>query len=182
MAISLRSKITRKLLNYFFIHDQDRFYIREIAGKIEELPSNTRIKLLELFKEGVLNSEFRGKERFFFLNTKYRFLKEYKEIVKKSFGIEAILKENLSKIKGIKKVILFGSYAQDKLTPTSDIDILVVGDYDYNELYKELTRLQYDLRIEVNPVEYSVQEYERKLKEKENFLMSVLKTKVINVI
>jgi predicted nucleotidyltransferase len=180
--ISLRSKVTIKLLNYFFIHDKARFYIRELARDLKEYPSNIRMRLLALLKEGILLDDFKGAERFFFLNKNYRFLKEYKQIVQKGFGIEAILKESLSKIKGVKHAWVFGSYAKNKLTPTSDIDILIVGQYDFNKLHSCLYDLQHSLKIEVNPVEYSVEEYNRKLKEKDNFLTSVFRNKLIEII
>ena len=79
--ISLRSKITKKVLNLFFLNEKEKFYINELAGKIKEDPANVHKKLLELKKEGILSDEFSGKERYFFLNKKFPFLKEYKKII-----------------------------------------------------------------------------------------------------
>lgn len=93
--ISLRSKITQKILNLFFLNEKERFYVNELAKLIKEDPSNVYKKLLELKKEGILSDEFRGKERYFFLNRKYPFLKEYKRIVLKGLGFEKILKGEL---------------------------------------------------------------------------------------
>jgi len=36
--------------------------------------------------------------------------------------------------------------------------------------------------LEINPVEYSTKEYERKIKSKDNFLSSVLKKPIIQII
>jgi len=182
MAISFRSGITRKILSYFFIHDKEKVYVNELARQLDEFPANTHQKLLVLKEEGILEDEIQGKQRYFFLNKEFRFLKEYKEIVKKSFGIEVILKEKLTKIKGIKEAYIFGSYAQNKLTPTSDIDLLVVGKYDFNLLHDELRQVRRLFNIDINPVEYSLEEYSRKLKNKEHFLTEVFKTKVIKII
>jgi len=91
--ISLRSKITQKILNLFFLNEKEKFYVNELAKKIKEDPANVYKKLIELKKEGMLSDEFSGKERYFFLNSKYPFLKEYKKIILKGFGFEKILRE-----------------------------------------------------------------------------------------
>jgi len=63
--ISLRSKITQKILNLFFLNEK-KFYINELAKLIKEDTANVHKKLLELKKEGLLSDEFPGKERYFF--------------------------------------------------------------------------------------------------------------------
>jgi predicted nucleotidyltransferase len=182
MSISLKSKITQKILNYAFIHEEDKFYISKIAKQINEEKSNVYKKLLELKKEGVLDDDNIGNQRHFFLNKKYRFLEEYKKVIQKSFGIEAILKEKLSKIKGIEQVYLFGSYAKNQLTASSDIDILIIGQYDFMKVQKILNEIQSLFNIEVNSVEYSPKEYDQKIKEKNYFVMDILKNKIIKII
>jgi len=82
--ISLRSKITKKLLTLFFLNEKEKFYVNELAKVIKEDPSNIYKKLIILKKEGIILDEFQGKERFFFLNKKYHFIKEYKKIILKS--------------------------------------------------------------------------------------------------
>lgn len=134
--ISLRSKITQKVLNLFFLNEKEKFYVNELAKLIREDPANVYKKLLELKKEGLLSDEFLGKERYFFLNPKYPFLKEYKKIILKGLGFEKILKEKLKKVKGVESVYIFGSYAKNKLSFESDIDLLIVGDFDTFKLQK----------------------------------------------
>jgi len=82
--ISLNSKLVRKILNLFFLNSKEKFYVNELARLLKEDPSNIHKKLNALKKEGILLDEFSGKERYFFLNTKYPFLKEYKKIVFKN--------------------------------------------------------------------------------------------------
>jgi predicted nucleotidyltransferase len=142
MGISLKSKITQKILNFFFIHQEDHFYINELSKILNEDCANLYRQLLKLLDEGMLCDEFKGNQRYFFLNTNYRFLNEYKTIINQTFGLEAILKDRLSDIKGIEKAIIFGSYASNQLTSNSDLDILIVGNYDVKKLAKIFTELQ----------------------------------------
>lgn len=83
--LKLRSKISKKILTLFFLNTNKRFYINELAKQLKEDTANVYRKLLEFKKEGLLLDEFQGRERYFFLNKKYPFLKEYK----KSFWREA---------------------------------------------------------------------------------------------
>jgi DNA-binding transcriptional ArsR family regulator len=96
--ISLRSKVAQKILNLFFLNENEKFYVNELAEKIKADPANVHKKLLELKKEGMLSDEFSGKERYFFLNQKYPFLKEYKKIILKSLGFEKSLRKSKTKL------------------------------------------------------------------------------------
>lgn len=180
--ISLRSKITQKILNLFFLNEKERFYINELAKLIKEDTANVHKKLLELKKEGLFSDEFSGKERFFFLNPKYPFLKEYKKIILKGFGFEKILKEKLSKLKGINSVYVFGSYAENKLSLESDIDVLIIGNADIIELQKSLVEIQRLTGREINSIELTKKEFERRKKEKDEFLTDIFSKKYIKIL
>jgi len=180
--ISLRSKITQKILNLFFLNEKEKFYVNELAKLIKEDLSNVYKKLLELRKEGILSDEFSGKERYFFLNQKYPFLKEYKKIILKGLGFEKILKEKLKKLKGIDSVYIFGSYAKNKLSTESDIDLLIIGDFDTVKLQKILLEIQKLTGREINSIELTKKEFEKRKKEKDPFLKDVFSKKYIKIL
>ena len=180
--LSLRSKITRKILNLFFLNRKERFYINELAKLLKEDHSNIHKKLIELRKEGILSDEFSGKERYFFLNSKYPFLKEYRKIILKGFGFEKILKEKLSKLRGVDSAYIFGSYAQNRLSLESDIDLLVIGDVDSLKLQKTLLDIQHFSGREINPIELTKREFEKRRKENDSFLEDIFSKKYIKII
>lgn len=180
--ISLRSKITQKILNLFFLNEKEKFYVNELAKLIKEDPSNVYKKLLQLKKEGVLSDEFQGKERYFFLNKKYPFLKEYKKIILRGFGFEKILKEKLKKLKGIDSVYIFGSYAKDRLSLESDIDLLTIGNFDTLEFQKAILEIQRLSGREINSIELTKKELEKRKKEKDPFLKDIFSKKYIKIL
>lgn len=180
--ISLKSKITQKILNLFLLNEKERFYVNELAKIIDEDPSNAYKKLLELKKEGIISDDFHGKERYFFINKEYRFLKEYKNIVLKDVGFEKILKEKLKPIKGVMSAYIFGSYAKNKMTSESDIDILVVGDFKTIELQKALLDIQRLSGKEINSVELSKKDFEKRIKEKDSLLKDIFTGKNVKII
>lgn len=177
--IPLRSKITQKILNLFFLNGKERFYINELAEKIKEYPANVDKKLKELKERGILLDEFQGKERYFFLNKDYPFLKEYKKIILKGMGFEKTLKDGLKKIKGIKSAYIFGSYAENKLSAGSDIDILVVGDFNGLKLQKALIEIQESTDREINSIELTEKEFKEK---KDPLLKDIFSKKYIKLL
>jgi len=180
--ISLRSKITQKILNLFFLNEKEKFYVNELAKKIKEDPANVYKKLIELKKEGMLSDEFSGKERYFFLNSKYPFLKEYKKIILKGFGFEKILKEELRELGKVDSVYIFGSYAKNKLSFESDIDVLIIGSADTIELQRLLVKIQKLTGREINSVELTKKEFEKRMKKKDPFLIDIFSKKHLQIL
>ena len=69
--ISLRSEITKKLLNYFFLNPQESLYVNELSRKLALDKRNLVKKLKELENETILKSEKRGNLRFYSINRDY---------------------------------------------------------------------------------------------------------------
>ena len=180
--ISLRSKVAIKLLDYYFLNPDSQYYINELARILELDPKNTETKLKEFEKEGLFKSEFRGKQRYFFLAKDNPVLEHYRQIFLKTYGIEKRLKDMLSNIKGLKEAYIFGSYASNKMDSSSDIDILAIGTHSVLELQRVIAKLQKDTGREFNVTNLSLNEFEAKKKNKDPFINSVFKTKIIRLV
>lgn len=179
--LSLRSKITQKILGYVFLHERSALYVNEMCRRFNVDRGNLVRKLAELEMEGVLKSEWRGNQRYYSLNSSFPLLREYKRIVLKTVGFEGALKKVLKEIPGIQKALLFGSYAKDRMDLSSDLDLLVVGDHNTVELQKKLADLQKTMDRELNVISMSSREYEKK-RRTSSFLKSVLRTKRISIL
>jgi predicted nucleotidyltransferase len=180
--ISLKSKITQNILEVFFLNDKEKIYVNEMAKRIRKDPANVHKKLIEMQEEGLLLSEYQGKERFFFLNKKYQFLKEYKKIILKSVGFENALKEEFEIIDGVDSVYLFGSYINSNFSRESDIDILIIGDFDFKKIQKVLLDMQKKIGREINSIELSKKEFKERLKKKDFLLDDIFSKKYIKII
>lgn len=179
--ISLRSKITQAVLGYFMLHEDSELYVHEMARSLSLDQGNLDRKLKELEKESILKSDLRGKERYYSLNDSFPLLQEYKKIILKTIGFEHSLKQLLKTVKGLGLAYLFGSYAQDKMDLSSDIDLLVIGEHSSLELQRKIAEIQKSVKREINVISMSAEEYRKKLKN-DRFLKSILQKKRIQLL
>jgi len=180
--ISLRSKVAIKLLDYYFLNPHAQHYINELARILELDPKNTETKLKQFEKEGLFKSEFRGKERYFFLAKNNPILEHYRQIFLKTYGIEKKLKNELLAVDELKEAYIFGSYASDKMDSSSDIDILAIGSHSVLKLQKIIARLQKDTGREFNVINLSLEEFTAKKKNRDSFIKNIFEAKIIKLI
>jgi len=175
--ISLRSKIAQKILSFLFLHEDERFYINELSREIKENTANVYRKLKELKEAGILGDEFQGNQRYFFINKKFPFLKEYKNIILKGVGFEKILQDALKTVHGVDEAYIFGSYMKNSFSLESDLDVLIVGSFDGLKLQKALVSIQNSAGREINSVELSKKEFQDKRKNKDPFIEDIFSGK-----
>jgi len=180
--ISLRSEVTKKILNYFFINPHAKHYINELARILNQDPKNVDRKLKYLEKNGLLESDFLGKQRYFRLSQGYPLLKEYRKIILASIGIEQILKKILAQDKQIKEAYIFGSYAKNNMDASSDIDLLIIGNHSPISLRKKINKIQEETNREINIINLSEREFETKRKEKNPFIVNIFSEKIIKLL
>lgn len=184
--ISFESKLTQKLFTLFFVNQEKEVYLNELARTLDVDPGNLDRKLKELEKEGIFKSEFRGKQKYYFLNKDFSLLHEYKQIFNKTIGLEHQLKKTLSKIKEISHAYIYGSYAKDKLAAHSDIDLIIIIKLDTENILEVLSKSLIDIekttQREINYMLYSEKEFKEKLKNKNAFLEEVFSDKYITLI
>ncbi len=180
--ISLRSEITKRILRYFYLHDQEELYVNELVRKLDADKRNLVKKLHDLETEGILKSQTLGNLRLYSMNHAYPLYKEYEKIVRKTIGLEKEIKDILRSVEGINEAYIFGSYVQEKMEGHSDIDLLVVGSHSSLSLQRKLRPLQRKIDREINVVDMDRKEYQEKLNDKDSFLTGILNEKHIRVV
>ncbi|MFW6140847.1 MAG: nucleotidyltransferase domain-containing protein [Acidobacteriota bacterium] len=128
------SKVRVKLLDAFLSSPNARFYIREIERKIGEDIQNIHKELKNLEALGLLQGEIQGNQKYYSANKEFFLYPELKSIIFKTIGIKGLLKEALSKLKGIEAAFIYGSYAAGEESEESDIDVLIIGKPDMTKL------------------------------------------------
>ena len=67
-----------------------------------------------LERDGLFLSEVSGRQKYFRLNRKYPLFSEVRNIVAKTIGALAIIRQSLEKIDGIEEAYLYGSFARNQ--------------------------------------------------------------------
>jgi len=169
------------ILETFFNHPEKEYYLNELAKKLDKKPGIFQRDINKLNKDNILESSYNGNRRFFRLNKKYPLYKELQSIFFKTTGIEGSLKGAVEKIKGIKKAFIYGSYAQGKERPMSDVDLFVIGTINENDLIDSILKLESKLEREINYTLMTEKEFNEKEKS-DSFVKNVLNNKIIELI
>jgi predicted nucleotidyltransferase len=180
--ISLRSKIAKALLNYFFMNPHESLYVNEVAQKLHLDKRNLVKKVKELEQEGIFKIQKRGNLKLYSINQEYPLYDEYKKIVLKTLGFEGTIKRLLKETSGIKEAYIYGSYACNKLDVHSDIDLLIIGNHDIVPLQRKLNKIQKDINREINSIHMDEKEFKKRIKSRDAFISALFKQKYIKII
>jgi len=179
--ISFKSKITVKVLGYFFLNPESRRYINDLADLLAIDPGNLSRKLIELEKEGIMASDRQGNQRYYFLNKTYHLLREVKKMFDVDFGLPRIIEKNLGKLKGLNRAYIYGSWAKNAMNRESDIDLLLVGSHSSLEAKRRLLILQKEIGREISVVDMSQKEFEQAKAKGDPFIKNIFSDRIIEL-
>jgi predicted nucleotidyltransferase len=100
----------------------------------------------------------------------------------KTIGVEEKLKQIMRGTPGVKEAYIYGSYAQDALSAHSDLDLLIVGNYEIKALQKKIILLQREISREINSVNMSEDEFRKRVDMKDPFLSGIFQRKTIRLV
>jgi predicted nucleotidyltransferase len=108
---------------------------------------------------------------------------ELSSLLTKTTGIAGVIREALAALAPrVRIAAVYGSAARNELRQGSDIDLLVVGDVDFDEVVSATRGVEKRLGREVNPSVYPVAEFARKVGEGHHFLTTVLSEPLVVVL
>lgn len=171
-----KSRLRNKILLHFFTNVDDEMYLREMALRLKEDPGNLSKELSKLEKEGIFISQYRGKQKYFFLNKAYSLFNELKSIIFKTIGIQGSLQNIINEISGIVSAFIYGSFATGKENASSDIDLcLIVKDSVFNEhnYISKIDGLGKTISREINYIYYSEEEWKKQINENDSFIINI---------
>lgn len=177
-----KSKTREKILRLFFFDIEKKYYLREIEKILNISVGNIRRELLSLESAGLFQKEKLGNQVYYFLNKKSPIFEDFKRIVSKTIGAEAILKQKLIGLKEIKVAFIYGSLAREKEDALSDIDIFIVGEINEDNFLLSVRKAEKILSREINYVIFKEKDLVVCLNKKEAFLKDVISGKKIFLI
>ena len=178
----LSSKVRQKVFRVYFYQTNRRYYLRELERLLDEPVGNIRRELLRWSKAGLFLREKVGNLTYYSLNKSFPLYEELKAIVSKTIGIEHILKKGLKGIESIAVAIIYGSVASGEDTGNSDIDVLLIGNPEMDELVDNIQEMEKELGREINYVLYTPEEFKRKKEAQNTFIIDVLRNPKVLII
>ena len=176
MLKGLFSSNTRvKLITHFMTHPKERFYLRQLERLLGESLTPLRRELDKLEKNGLLFSKAEGNIKYYSVNEAFPIYSELKNIVFKTQGVAEFLRKNLKKIGTVKFAFIYGSTAESTERINSDIDLMVIGDVDIKELNSAVSKAENVLLREITYRVFTEKEIIKRIKEKDDFIMEVLR-------
>ena len=157
---------------------QTRLYLRELTRESELALGTVQQEMKNLIKQGLILSEKSGNRTYYQANKNHILYPEIHGLVIKTDGLSDLLRESLNGGE-IEWAIIFGSIAGNREKEGSDIDLLIIGDTTLRKVSGLLDGAALKLGREINPIIYSHDTFQKKLADKDRFLLRVIDEKKI---
>ena len=177
-----KSKLREELLALYFTNPNKKYYLRELERILNLSVGNIRRELIKLERAGVFLSENKGNLVYYYLNRSYPLFEELKSIIFKTSGAPKMLQNVLEKFNGISHAFIYGSFAKGEEREDSDIDLLIIGKVDEDNLIEEIGKLERKLQRETNYAIYGKEDFKKKKEEGNPFIIDILKERKIFLI
>jgi predicted nucleotidyltransferase len=175
----ITSKARVSILRLFFQDEKRQLHLREISRLLGLNVSQIRSELERLYSAGFLKKTAAGRTNLYSVDNTFVFYNELRSMIRKSAGVEGLLSKALSGMTGIRSVFIFGSYAEGREGPRSDIDLMIIGEPDMDDLNRRIGRVEKTIRKPVEYVVYPEGEFEKK--RKYGFIKNVIGKKRIHI-
>lgn len=159
----LLSSSQQRLLGTLLMHPERDFGTVELLDRIGSSRSAGSEVLKRWVDAGLLLERRVGNQRRLAVNRDFILYPELQSIVRKTIGVAQPLARALAPIAGkLQDAFVFGSVAAGTDTPSSDIDLAVVGDVDLFTMSPLLDAVQAEIGRPVHASVYSDSEWRRR--------------------
>jgi predicted nucleotidyltransferase len=177
IADALFTKSQQRVLGVIFGNPGRSFYANEIIARARSGNGAVQRELAKLERAGLVKVTRVGNQKHYQVNADAPVFGALHELVVKTSGLADVLRASLAPINNeIKAAFVYGSIAKGQDTAESDIDVMVVSDeVAYADLFRVFEAASRRLGRPVNPTIYSVSELEKRVRERNSFVVRMLK-------
>ena len=176
------SKTRVTLLSKLMMNSDQRFYLRELSRDLKIPYSMLYKEEKNLVSLGILCEEKRGNVTFVYVNKKIPYFVELKSLIVKTAGLGDIVKTTLLELSGIKYALIYGSFASGEELESSDVDLLIVGNVNEENVLKTVSQIEDKVSREINYILWGEKEVIERIKSRHHLLVDILSKPVIMLI
>ena len=171
----LFSEYRKRILGLLLLHPNDSYHMRELARLTNTASGTLHKELVKLVGGGILQSKKVGNQVHYSANTQSAIFSELASILRKTSGLSDVVADALMPAKEqIEIAFIYGSIARGEAQTGSDVDIMLVGSISFGDAVTALYPCQRILQREIMPVVYSAEEFSRRIRQQDSFLIDVL--------
>jgi len=169
------SKARRKILEFFFHHPGENFYLRRVVREINEEVNAVKRELDILTEEKLLLRERRLNKVYFSINKSYQLYDEFLRIFSKTNKLSASIRNNLSKIGKIKFIALSTKFPKNLPIKDDEIYLILVGVVVVVEIESIIEEVEKEFGRPINYSAMTEDEFAFRKKNNDPFIWKFLK-------
>ncbi|MGV7744320.1 nucleotidyltransferase domain-containing protein [Mycobacterium kansasii] len=151
----LRSQLQGGLLAQLYLHPESEYSLSEVAKYVGASVTAVHHEVERLVAAGLVDERRYGNMRLI-RAAQSRLTRPLTELLALTYGPIAVLPDELAAVPGIRQAYLFGSWARryggEPGPPPGDVDVLVVGNTDLDDLDEAARRVEKILQLPVHIV------------------------------
>ncbi|MFA6307951.1 MAG: winged helix-turn-helix domain-containing protein [Patescibacteria group bacterium] len=171
MLEQILSSVARtKILKFFCVHAQEKFFVRELARLLNVQLNSIRRELDNLENFGFLKSEETNSKKYYYTNLDFSLFPEIKNLVFKSLALEEMnIANKMSKISGLKLLLFTGVLTQS----AAATDVVIVGNVNKTKFDKYLKKIADGLPEDLRYTFLPLKEYLYRLDITDKFIYDI---------
>lgn len=155
-AHALFGKVRRCLLSLLFLNPDRTYHFREIRDIIGSGSGAVHRELANLVDAGLVTLKKQANQHRYRANRESSVFLELRSFFNKTTGLPQQIGKALEQLKTeIRLAFIFGSYASGEFLPESDVDLMVIGDVEFQDIISAIHSIQEITGREINPMVYS---------------------------
>jgi predicted nucleotidyltransferase len=175
------SKTRVHILEAFLLNPETEYHIRELSRIVKITPIYVQKELKNLQSLGLLGSRKKGNMVLYKLQVKSPIVEDLKRIFLKTESVGHEILKGLDS-KKIKFALIFGSFAKGTEISTSDIDLLVIGSINEDDILHSISKTERRIGREINFILWTEKEFLHKVQENIPLIREILKTAIIMIV
>lgn len=138
----LRSDLQVELLALLLLNQERDWTLADLARKTGAPTSSIHREIRRALDAGVIQRDATFLPHRFRAAPESPIYEPLAMLLERTVGVETSLKASLEELGGIAGAFIHGSWARGEVTPTSDVDLVVVGDQDRASMRSAMKRVE----------------------------------------
>ena len=169
-----RSAIRRRMLALLFERPERRLHLRGIARAVDASAGTVARELQRLTESGLVDRSGEGRQVYFQANQGSPLFEPVRSIIQRTIGAPDVVRRHLSGTADIERAFVYGSYARGTdVTPGSDVDLMIIGRPDLDDLTDRIGAAERELGRPVNYTVLTANELQDRRRRGDRFIASV---------